>query len=67
MYIFVVGFSNLRRMNENVNKITSRMNGKNMNKKTCVEWLENVNQIPIKGTIFYIINSETKIFFNRPY
>lgn len=38
-----------------------------MNKITYVEWLENVNKIPIKGTIFYIINSETKIFFNRPY
>lgn len=44
MYIFVVGFSNLRRMNENMNKIT------------CVEWLENVKKkIPITGTIFILL------------
>lgn len=43
------------------------MNGKNMNKIICVEWLENVNKILIKGIIFYIINFEIKIFFNRFY
>lgn len=44
MYIFVVGFSNLCRMNENMNKIM------------CVEWLENVKKkILIMGIIFILL------------